>query len=465
MGFRMAVLVTLAAVVVWIMMTRPAPPPAQAQFVGPESPRSTPPLAPPSVFSPSYVESLRDILELEETDVAWLEQELAANPHNLAARLKLMAYHRRSDRAGRQEDRARRVQHVLWLIEHHPDSELLHSPVSRFSPGELSPPDYQRAIALWDAASKAKQGDAAVQWNAAFFFESLDPGLRIHYLEAAAAADPNHPFALRPLAHLYALSILEGGPLASRAEAALEASKNVWVLGNAAYMLQNQYNLALQMGRPNARAAELAQRYFLRAKALDPSLDRQKILPQIDPEVIARARQAEAQAQQDWQARVEEAIGRIRRLPVEAFPELPQTIAGALRARNCSVPQPLADGAPRNAIRGEFFSKGEAAWAVLCSVNNSTMLLAFRNDHDTNPDTVTTSEDRSYLQVLDAGNIGYSREISAVGRDFIMRHYRAYGGPEPPPIDHHGIDDAFLEKASITWYYFQGKWLRLQGAD
>jgi hypothetical protein len=52
-----------------------------------------------------------------------------------------------------------------------------------------------------------------------------------------------------------------------------------------------------------------------------------------------------------------------------------------------------------------------------------------------------------------------------VGRDFIMRHYRAYGAPEPPPIDHHGIDDAFLEKASVTWYFHQGKWLQLTGAD
>src|ERR1019366_1252872 len=79
----------------------------------------------------------------------------------------------------------------------------------------------------------------------------------------------------------------------------------------------------------------------------------------------------------------------------------PPTVAGVLRARNCRVPQPSADGAPRNVIRGEFFAKGEAGWAVLCSVNNSTALLAFRNDRDTNPDTVTTSEDRNYLQGLD----------------------------------------------------------------
>ncbi|MCU1257557.1 MAG: hypothetical protein JWO80_442 [Bryobacterales bacterium] len=286
----------------------------------------------------------------------------------------------------------------------------------------------------------------------------------MHYLEATAAADPNHPFALRPLAHLYALSILEHGPLASRAQGGLEASRNVWVLGNAAYMFQSQYNQTLQRGTPNPRAAELAERYFLRAKALDPNLDRRAILPQIEPQGITRARQVELQAQRDWQARAEEAIGKIRRLPVDAFPELPSAVAGVLRARKCGVPQ-LSAGAPRNVIRGEFFAKGEVGWAVLCSVNNSTALLAFRNGHDTNPDTLTTSEDRSYLQGLDGDIIGYSHEITGADRDFIMRHYRAYGGPEPPPIDHRGIDDAFLGKASITWYFHSGKWLRLSGAD
>jgi hypothetical protein len=417
------------------------------------------------MFSPWYVESLRDILELEETDVARLERQLAANPNDFPTRLKLMAYEGRADRTSRQEDRAKRVRHALWLIEHHPESELLHSYVSGFSPGELTPADYRRAVALWNVAARAKAGDAAVEWNAASFFQGLDPGLYMHYLEATAAADPNHPFALRPLADLYALSILQRGPLASRAQAGLDASKNVWVLGNAAYMFQSQYNQTLQSGAANPRAAELAERYFLRAKALEPKLDRQAILPQIDMKAIAREWQVQAQAQRDAQARSTETAGGIRRLGVEAFPELPAAVAGVLRARRCSVPQTSSDGAPHNVIRGEFFAKGEAGWAVFCSANNSTALLAFRNDRDTNPDTVATSEDRSYLQGPDGKEPGYSHQIAAVGRDFIIRHYRAYGGPQPPPIDHHGIDDAFLEKASGTWYFYDGKWLRLQGAD
>lgn len=461
---RIAGLVALAAVAVLILMTGSARRSAQAQSVAPKSSPSGPVPPPPNMFSPWYGESLRGILDLEGAQAAQLERRLAANPDDFPTRLKLMAYHRRADRAGHQEDRSKRVQHALWLIEHHPQSELLHSPVSRFSPGELSSTDYRRAVALWEAAAKRQRAEAVVQWNAASFFEGLDPGLHMHYLESTAAADPNHPFALRPLAHLYALAILERGPLTLRARAGLDASKNVWVLGNAAYMLQSQYNQSVQFGAPKPNAAELAERYFLRARALDPNLDRKAILPQVELDALARARQIEQQSQRDWAARADDAIGKIRRVPVEAFPELPAAVAGVLRARNCRVPQPSPEGAPRNAIRGDFFVKGEAGWAVLCSVNNSTALLAFRNDRDAKPDTVTIRDDRTYLQ-MNSDSISYSRQITTAGHDYIMRHYRAYGGPEPPPIDHHGIDDAFLEKASTTWYFYQGKWLPLRGAD
>lgn len=283
-------------------------------------------------------------------------------------------------------------------------------------------------------------------------------------LEATVAADPNHASAIRTLAQIYARELLDGGPFADHARAALESSKNVWVLGNTAYTLQSLYNERLQRGVSAPHGAALAERYFLRAKALDPTLDRRKILPQIDLQAIARAREAESQAQREFEKRIPESVARIRRLPVDAFPELPRAIAAVLRARHCLVPQDTLDGRA-NVIRGQFFRKGESGWAVLCSDGNSTALLAFRNDRDTNPDSVVTSEDARYLQGVEKSRIAYSRGITAAGRDFIMRHYRANGGPEPPPIDHHGIEDYFLEKASVIWYFHQGKWLALPGAD
>ena len=444
MGFRVAVVAALTVVAALLQ----------------EPPRPMPPM-----FSPWYAEALRDIVKLEESDVVRLEQQLAANPEDSPTRLKLMAYHQRADRSSRQEDRAKRFQHTLWLIEHHPDSELLRSYGSSFSQGELTAAEYGRVVALWAAAAEAHAGDAAVQYNAASFFHELDPGLHMHYLAATAAADPNHPFALGPLARLYARTVLEGGPLATRAQAGLEASNNVWVLSNAAHEFQSQYNRTLQMGLRNARAAELAERYFLRAKALDPNMDRKTILPQIDMRAIRASWEAASKEQEIWRRRAEEAVFKVPRLGVEAFPELPVAVAGVLRARGCRVPQPFPEGPPRNVIRGEFFAKGEAGWAVLCSVNNSTTLLAFRNDRDTSPDTLATSEDLNYMQGQGGDQIGYSHQIAAVGREYIMDHYRAHGGAEPPPIDHQGIDDEFLDRGSITWYFDQGKWMQLSGAD
>lgn len=465
MAVRVAASAAVAAVATAILVTAWSPKREQVRVADPVPSNANPQPAPPRMFSSWYAESLRDILAMEAADVARLEQQLAANPHDFPARLQVMAYYQRADQSGSEESRARRVRHALWLIEHHPDSELLHSPVSHFSQGELRSEEYRRAVALWDRAAKSRPADPAIQWNAASFFAGLDPARHLQYLEATATADPNHPFAIRPLAHLYALALLEQGPLAARAQAGLEGSKNVWVLGNAAYVLQSLHNQSLQMAAPNPKAAELAERYFLRAKALKPDLDRKAILPQLDFEAIARARQLEQQTQQAWEARAGEAAGNIRRLPIEAFPELPPTVSGTLRARKCKIPQPADTGAPWNVIRGEFFAKGESGWAVLCSVDHSTSLLVFRNAHDTTPEMLSTSDDLGYLQELGGNRIGYSRAISTVDRDFIMRHYRAYGGPEPPPIDHHGIDDAFLEKASVTWYYYGGKWLQLQGAD
>lgn len=463
MAPRIAVLVALAAVAFFLLTTAERPRAVEAQVSTPKITLTA--AAPTPMFSPWYGEALQNILLLEATDVAKLEQQLAANPEDFPARLKLMAYHQRGDRIAHPEDQAKRIEHVLWLILNHPESELLHSPVSRFGPGELPPATYRRMVELWDTAVEAHPQDAAVQRNAAAFFEESDPNRYLRYAEATVAADPNDARAIRGLAHQYAMALLKNGPSASHAETTLESSKNVWILGNTAYELQSQYNLSLQVGRPNPRAATLAERYFLRALALNPTLDRKAILPQIDLRAIAEAQEAAQQSRREWAAKFEDAATKIRRLPVDAFPELPAAIAKVLRKKTCTVPQPAIGSGPQNVIRGEFLAKGETGWAVLCSVNQSTSLLVFRNHLDTSPQVLNTSQDDGYLQGLGNDQIGYSRAIGPVDRDFIVSHYRAYGGPEPPPIDHHGIDDAFLEKASVVWYFHEGKWLQLTGAD
>jgi hypothetical protein len=154
------------------------------------------------------------------------------------------------------------------------------------------------------------------------------------------------------------------------------------------------------------------------------------------------------------------------RLPPSKFPQLPPAVRDELNRRGCRVPQLWEATKPGNVISGSFIHAGQIDWAVLCSVRRVSSVLIFRNSSSDHVIEIARGADISVLQVIGGDNkIGYSRAISPVGREFIMRHYQAYGGVRPPPLDHLGIDDAFVEKASVVHYFYRGKWIVLTGAD
>lgn len=171
------------------------------------------------------------------------------------------------------------------------------------------------------------------------------------------------------------------------------------------------------------------------------------------------------QLPEDLKRKFDAAERRIVRLPPAAFPELPSTVVGELQRRGCTIPQEAYTKRPHNVIRGAFARPGQTDWAVLCSRNGASSILIFWNSSERNPGQVAGMEDRNFLQGLGGDQIGFSRGISPVGRKYILDHYQAYGGPAPPPIDHQGINDAFIEKASVVHYFHDGKWFRLTGAD
>jgi hypothetical protein len=177
------------------------------------------------------------------------------------------------------------------------------------------------------------------------------------------------------------------------------------------------------------------------------------------------ATQAFAQLPEDLQRKFDEAERRIVRLPATAFPDLPGDVARELQRRGCRIPQTPYTKKPHNVIKGEFTKRGQTDWAVLCSVKGISTILVFWNGSAANPAAAAPMQDRNFLQTINTTDPGFSRGISPVGKDFIMRHYDAYGGPKPPPIEHQGIDDAFIEKASVVWYFYGGKWLKLTGSD
>lgn len=147
----------------------------------------------------------------------------------------------------------------------------------------------------------------------------------------------------------------------------------------------------------------------------------------------------------------------------KTVPGLPAAIRTALEKQGCLIPLGVIDHA--NIIKGSFAKQGQVDWAVLCSVSGQSRIQIFWGGPASCPDQIASHPDDNYLFRAPDGKAGYYRGLGVVGKDFIQGHHAAYGGPTPPPITHDGIDDRYLEKASVVHYCHDGKWLQLTGAD
>ncbi len=154
------------------------------------------------------------------------------------------------------------------------------------------------------------------------------------------------------------------------------------------------------------------------------------------------------------------------RLSPQEFVELPQNLRVDLEKCGCLIPQVFGIEKKHNVISGEFNQKGKKDWAVLCSKNEMTSILVYWKGSEKNASDIFPASESNYMQVtVGDGTMGFSRAIDTVGKDFIMSHYKEFGGPKPPKIEHDAINNAFVEKASTVLYFHQGKWIELTGAD
>lgn len=169
-----------------------------------------------------------------------------------------------------------------------------------------------------------------------------------------------------------------------------------------------------------------------------------------------------AQTPNDWAA----AARSIRRLPPSGFPQLPRAVQAALEKRRCTIPQSFYPKRPHNVVSGSFARPGQRDWAVLCSVGGrSTILVFWAGGATPAPAELAPTDDAVFLQGIGDGQIGYSRAIDRVDTAWIREHAEAYDGPLPKRLDHDGINDAFVEKASQVFYYEDGAWQELAGSD
>jgi hypothetical protein len=165
---------------------------------------------------------------------------------------------------------------------------------------------------------------------------------------------------------------------------------------------------------------------------------------------------------QNW----EQADAATVRLRPTAFASLPSRVRQELERRGCTVPQSYSESAPHNVIRGRFTSGGHTDIAVLCSKERASSILVFRGGSTANVAELARKPDVHFVQVAAAsGAVGYARALGTAEPKEIQEHHQRYGGPAPPPLDHDGIEDIFVGKASVVWYWSGGRWRQLQGAD
>jgi hypothetical protein len=164
---------------------------------------------------------------------------------------------------------------------------------------------------------------------------------------------------------------------------------------------------------------------------------------------------------QDWLRADEQTV----RLQPSAFPNLPSAVRDELEHRGCAIPQPFGVNQPRNVVSGSFVAVGQTDWAVLCSRNKRSAILVFESARTGKVDEFADEPDLQYLQVVTRDNkIGYSRVLTSVS-DQSFRKRIGVRASKLRTIDHNGIEDAFMEKASTLWYRSGAKWIKLSAGD
>ena len=155
----------------------------------------------------------------------------------------------------------------------------------------------------------------------------------------------------------------------------------------------------------------------------------------------------------------------------DSFPDLPKPVRDSLVSRRCQIPVPGADR--DNVITGAFTAKGAVEWAVLCSVRDTSQILILNAKNGALVDSLNRSGDSGWIQGNGNKTWLFSRfiavvpmsQLNVVPVDTTSEDVVYYGAFLPKPIDHDGIDEAFLDKASTTFYFAKGHWFNVGSSD
>jgi TonB family protein len=225
----------------------------------------------PHAANPGLAQLLTDGSRLSAAEAQQLEQQLARDPEDLAARAKLVSYYIANGiaRPPRQQ--------ILWLIEHHPESEI----TIYFSRSHmLSQVDYDYVKTLWLEQVAAHPDNARVVANAAVFIGEKDQFAEEGLLKRVRQLEPSNPEWTRRLADRLSWAIARWflsrevpavpptePDFAAAAKAELETSTDATIVGTVGEFLSG----GSPGGRPPAQPqSEYAEHLLQRAQTLEP---------------------------------------------------------------------------------------------------------------------------------------------------------------------------------------------------
>jgi hypothetical protein len=148
----------------------------------------------------------------------------------------------------------------------------------------------------------------------------------------------------------------------------------------------------------------------------------------------------------------------IRRLPVNAFPDLPEAVAAQLDQRQCLIPQTYEAHHPENVVHGSLERAGSSDWAVLCSVNDQVSLLVFFGSAPAKPVVLTAVAEKERLQRHDSnGVLGFNWAIDPASPEAV---HQAQSGMErrPAKIDHDALADSIIDGKTVYRFFSKGAW-------
>jgi hypothetical protein len=155
---------------------------------------------------------------------------------------------------------------------------------------------------------------------------------------------------------------------------------------------------------------------------------------------------------------------RIRRLPVNSFPDLPERIADQLNRRGCLIPQTYAAHHPENVVNASFERNGSSDWAVLCSAQGTVSLLVFFASAPGTPIVLSSVPETRRLQRHDAtGELGFNWAIDPASPETL--HQVRNLDPRPTTIDHDALADAIVDRRTVYRFYSQHAWTVMTSSE